>query len=398
MLIQKAFKYELIPEAAMRRAFSRFAGAKRFVWNKALDVQQKRYAAGEKHLRYFDLNNLLPAWKRENPWMREAHSQVLQQSLKDLDRAFKNFFEKRAERPTFKKKFKSGDSFRFPQGFRLEEANSRVYLPKIGWVRYRNSRPVAGTAKNITISRKADKWFMSIQTECEAAEPLHPSTSIVGIDLGVSRFATLSDGSSHIDPLNAFKKHETRLRRYQRMMSRKQKFSKNWKKAKALVQKQYRKIGDSRRDFLQKSSTEISKNHAIVVLEDLKVKNMSASASGTLAQPGTKVKQKSGLNRSILDQGWGDFRRMLEYKQVWRGGHVIAVSAMYTSQTCPSCLHVSKNNRKTQADFACVKCGYASNADFVGAVNILRAGHARLACEVNPDVKDQQQEPTKIAA
>src|ERR1700680_477459 len=119
MKIQKAFQYELRPDGATRRSFSRFAGAKRFVWNKALTLQQERYAHGEKHLRAFDLNDLLPAWKVEFPWMREAPSQVLQQALKDLDRAYKNFFEKLAERPEKKKKGKSRDSFRFPQGFKI---------------------------------------------------------------------------------------------------------------------------------------------------------------------------------------------------------------------------------------------------------------------------------------
>ena len=150
MLIQKAFQYELQPDGATCRAFSRFAGAKRFVWNKALDLQQKRHALGLKNLLIFDLNNLLPGWKKEKPWLKEVHSQVLQQGLKDLDTGYKNFFEKRAEYPIKKKKGKCRDSFRYPQGFRLEEANSRIYLPKIGWVRYRNSRDLRGVAKNVT--------------------------------------------------------------------------------------------------------------------------------------------------------------------------------------------------------------------------------------------------------
>lgn len=389
MLIQKAFQFELRPDGATRREFSRFAGAKRWVWNEAL--QQPKY------LGYAANCKLLLEWKRDNPWLCESPSQMLQQCLKDLDKAFKNFFAKRAEFPTRKKKFKSADSFRFPQGFRLAEANSRVFLPKIGWLRYRKSRPLVGKAKNITVSRRGEKWYMSVQTAMETAEPLHPSETIIGIDLGVVRFATFSDGS-HIEPLNAFKKHEVRLRFTQRMMSRKQKFSKNWKKAKAKVQKQYRKIGDARRDFLQKTSTQISENQAIIVLEDLKVKNMTASASGTLEAPGKKVKQKSGLNKSILEQGWADFRRMLEYKQAWRGGLVIAVPARNTSRRCLACDNIHKDNRKTQAEFLCVACGFAAHADYVGAVNILRAGHARLACEVNPEVKGQQQEPTERAA
>ena len=121
----------------------------------------------------------------------------------------------------------------------------------------------------------------------------------------------------------------------------------------------------------------------MVVIEDLKVINMSKSASGTIEAPGRSVKAKSGLNKSILDQGWGEFRRQLDYKQVWLGGGVLAVNPRNTSRTCPVCSHVSAENRKTQSKFECVECEYVVNADLNAAINILRAGHARLACQVN---------------
>lgn len=121
----------------------------------------------------------------------------------------------------------------------------------------------------------------------------------------------------------------------------------------------------------------------MVVIEDLKVTNMSKSASGTIEAPGRSVKAKSGLNKSILDQGWGGFRRQLEYKQAWLGGGVLAINPGNTSRTCPACDHVAAGNRKTQSRFECVECGYAENADLNAAINILRAGHARLACQVN---------------
>ena len=142
-----------------------------------------------------------------------------------------------------------------------------------------------------------------------------------------------------------------------------------------------------RNDFLHPTTTAISKNHAIVVIEDLKVRNMSKSAAGTKQNPGSNVKPKSGLNRSILDQAWSEFRRQLEYKQGWLGGLVLAIPRQRTSQTCPACGQVSPCNRKTQAVFLCVQCGYTANADDVAAQNILRAGHARIACEVNGAVK-----------
>jgi putative transposase len=319
----------------------------------------------------------------------------LQHALKNLDRAFTNFFEKRAEYPCFKKRG-YGDSFRFPQGFKLDQANSRIFLPKLGWVRYRNSREILGTVSNVTVSSRNGKWFLSIQTEREVEQPVAQGDA-VGIDLGVVRFATLSNGTV-IPPLSIFKRYAAELRKTQQAMSRKKKFSNNWKKAKAKVQRIHVRIANARRDYLHKTSTAISKNHAMVVVEDLKVKNMSRSAAGTVEQPGRNVRAKAGLNRSILDQGWAEFRRQLEYKMLWAGGLFLAVPAQNTSRTCPKCGHVAADNRRSQAVFACVECGYSENADLVGAINVLRAGHARLACQVNGEVSRQQQEPSERAA
>lgn len=374
-----------------------FAGACRFVPNKALAIQKDRYEKGEKKLGYADLCKLLTAWKEEPKleWLRETPSQTLQQSLKDLERAYANFFAKRADFPRFKKKGQ-GDSFRFPQGFKLDQANGRIFLPKLGWMRYRNSRDVLGTPKNMTVSQSCGKWFVSIQTEREVEQSIHPAASAVGIDVGIARFATLSDGGS-IAPKNSFKKHQQRLARYQRAMARKQKFSKNWIKAKAKVTKLHSTIANVRRDFLHKTSTDISKNHAMVCIEDLKVGNMSKSAAGTKDQPGKNVKAKSGLNRSILDQGWFEFRRQLEYKQAWRGGFVVAVPPQYTSQRCSCCGHVDAANRTTQERFACITCGFEANADVNAACNILAAGHAVIACgEPVQSGRSAKQEPTEV--
>ena len=376
----QAYKYELQPNGEQQRNMRRFVGSCRFVFNKALAMQKARYEQGEKKLGYAGLCKSLTEWKAqaETTWLTETPSQALQQTLKDLERAYTNFFAKRADFPRFKKKGQS-DSFRYPQGFKLDQGNSRIFLPKLGWLRYRNSRDMLGTPKNVTVSSNGGKWFVSIQTEREVAEPVHPSTSIIGVDVGIARFATLSDGS-FIEPLNTFRQHEQRLARYQRAMSRKTKFSNNWKKAKAKVQKLHTRIANVRRDFLHKCSTTISKNHAIVCIEDLQVRNMSKSAAGSSEASGRNVKAKSGLNKSILDQGWAEFRRQLEYKQVWQGGDVLAIPPRNTSRTCPCCGHVSKDNRKTQAKFECVECGYENNADLVGAINVLAAGHAVLAC------------------
>ena len=358
----------------------RFAGCCRFLWNKALALEKETYAADKKRLGYHALAGKLKDWKKEEEtaFLSEAHSQILQQTLKDLDRAYKNFFANRADFPRFKRKG-FHDAFRYPQGFKLDEGNSRIFLPKIGHVRYRNSRKIEGTPKQITVSLSAGRWFVSIQTEREVPEPVHTSQSAVGIDMGVARFATLSDGSC-IKPLHSFRKHEKKLAKLQRKLAKRVKFSANWQKLKAKIQRLHRTIANVRNDFLHKTTTIISKNHALVVIEDLKVRNMSRSASGTLEAPGKNVRAKAGLNKSILDQGWFEFRRQLTYKLKWLGGKLVAIPPQYTSQACSHCGCVDKANRPTQAKFKCTVCGFEANADHNAALNILAAGHAVSAC------------------
>lgn len=392
----QAYKFRIEPNGEQQRALRRFAGSCRFVFNKALALQKSIHEGGEQKLGYAGLCKELTTWRNsaETAWLADAPVHPLQQTLKDLERAYTNFFAKRAAFPRFKKKGQS-DSFRYPDGFKIDQVNSRVSLSKLGWIRYRNSRDILGTPKNITVSCVAGQWYVSIQTEREVEQPVHPATSIIGIDVGIARFATLSDGS-FIEPLNSFKKHEQRLALLQRRMSRKVKFSSNWKKAKAKVTKIHTRIANVRRDFLHKTTTTISKNHAIVCIEDLQVRNMSKSAAGSSDSPGRNVKAKSGLNKSILDQGWAEFRRQMEYKQVWLGGFVLAVPARNTSRTCPACGHVSAENRQTQAKFACVECGYENNADMVGAINVLERGHRLLACgELAQSGRSVKQEPAE---
>ncbi len=373
----QAYKYELMPNGEQQRDMRRFSGSCRFVYNKTLALQKENHEAGNKFIGYVAMAAKLPVWKREKgtEWLKDspsqAFSQALQHALKDLERAYKNFFEKRADFPRFKKKG-VGDSFRYPdpKQIKFDQTNNRLFLPKLGWLRYRNSRDALGELRNATVSQSGGKWFVAIQTQREVEHPIHLSTSIIGIDVGIARFATLSDGS-YIEPLNTFRKHQQRLARYQRSMSRKTKFSSNWKKAKARITKLHTRIGNVRRDFLHKTTSTLSKNHAMVCIEDLQLRNMSKSAAGSLDSPGRKVRQTSGLNKSILDQGWGEFRRQLEYKQAWMGGGVLAVPPHNTSRTCPACGHVSAENRQTQARFECVECGYENNADVVGAINVL---------------------------
>lgn len=359
----------------------RFAGACRFVYNKALSLQQQNHAAGGKFISYVAMAKQLTAWRNgaETPWLKDAPVHPLQHALKDLEKAFKNFFEKRTDFPCFKKKGRS-DSFRYPdpKQIKLDQANGRIFLPKLGWLRYRNSRTALGELRNVTVSLSGGKWFVSIQTRREV-EIGQPDGAMVGLDMGIVRFVTLSDGSHH-DPLNSFKKHQQRLAKYQRRMARKMKFSQNWKKAKAKITQIHIDIGNARRDYLHKTSAAISQNHAVVCLEDLQIRNMSRSSRGNAETPGQQVRQKSGLNRAILDQGWGEFRRQLDYKLAWRGAHLVVVPPHNTSRTCPVCGCVSGENRRTQARFVCVACGYENHADVVGSINVLERGQRLLAC------------------
>ena len=383
----QALKFELMPTAEQELNMRKFAGSCRFVFNKALAWQIEAYEKNKKTpMSYVNWANLLPTWKqdKEFKWLTQAPSQILQQSLKDLEKAYKNFFKKNADFPKFKNK-NAKPSFRYPQGFKVDEGNARIFMPKIGFVRYIKSRNIGLSetmlAKNITVSCKAGKWFVSIQTEEEIEQPIPISTSSIGIDMGCVRFATLSDGI-YVEPCD-FKKHEQRLKKYQRRMAREVKFSKNWKKEKDKIQKVSAKIANIRNDFIHKVTTEIAKNHALVIMEDLSVKKMTKSLSGTPATAGAKA-MKRNLNRTILSQGWYEFARQIEYKMAWAGGIFLKVPAYYTSLTCPKedCGHIDKKNRKTQALFKCVACGYENNADLVAAINIEARGHRVLSGEI----------------
>lgn len=210
----------------------RFAGACRFVFNRALALQNENHEAGNKYTSYTKMASWLIEWKShpDTQWLKDAPSQPLQQSLKDLERGYKNFFQKRAAFPRFKKRGQN-DAFRYPQGVKLDQTNNRISLPKLGWIRYRNSREVIGEVKNVTVSQSCGKWYVSIQTEFEVPEPVHKAASMVGLDAGVTKLATLSDGTVY-QPVNSFKASQRKLAMLQWQLSRKVKFSASWQKQK----------------------------------------------------------------------------------------------------------------------------------------------------------------------
>ncbi|MBL1353514.1 MAG: transposase [Zetaproteobacteria bacterium] len=398
MIIRKGFKYRLEPSAAQRADMVMFAGHNRAVWNKDLALTKDRLERKIPISWYHELNwNMTNFWKKsdEMNWLNDAPSQCLQQTLKQFDRAMRDCFDKNQPNkrmPRFKKKGVK-DSFLFPQGISFE--GNRIKLPKLGWVKFRKSRDLEEKLKSATVSRNGKHWFVSILCEIEVAEPVHTSNTAVGIDRGVAIMAACSDGREYIGA-KAFKKHEKKLARAGRLLARKVKFSNNWQKQKEKVQNIHSKIANIRKDALHKASTDISKNHAMIVMEKLGVSRMSKSAKGNSEKHGSNVKAKSGLNKSILDAGWAMFAAMLEYKQAWLRGMVEYVPAAYTSQRCSECGHTVKANRLSQSKFQCVQCNHAENADFNAAKNILAAGHAVLACGVGAVVTTMKQEPLAV--
>jgi len=382
--IRKAYKVRLKTNNNIENYLLRYCGSSRFVWNKCLAMNLDRLEKGHRILWYNEMAFWLTLWKRskEYGFLKECPSQVLQQKLKDLERAFKDCFDKSQpmkRAPVFKKRG-LGDGIRFPQGFQVD--NRRLFLPKIGWVGFFKSCIITGKIKNITLTNQGGQWYASIQVEQEIKIGKHASATEIGIDAGIKCFAAFSDGTL-VEGVNSFRKHEELLTREQRKLSRKKRGSENWKKQKRIISRLHHAIANVRSDYLHKLSTEISKNHAKVYVEGLQIRNMSSSARGSLDDPGRNVKAKSGLNKSILDQGWFEFRRQLDYKLCWRGGMLVEVNPRHTSQCCSCCGHTAKENRMSQGVFRCLACGHKEHADINAAKNVLTVGQTGMVCGSN---------------
>lgn len=426
MQITCGFRFELLPDKDQRSLMSRTAGCCRLVFNKALALQNELKDQQKKLLTYNELSRELTAWKKESEtaFLREVPSQPLQQTLMDLSRGLSDYFRKKADPakkgwPHFKSK-DIGDGFRLPQikPEHIDEGNARVKLPKLGWVRYRKSRDirfrdgngswVKGSVKQATVSKEVGKWFISFAVVFEIEQPAM-KTLDVGIDLGVVHAVTISDGLFFDLDTEAIKAQELKIAKLQRQLSlnassRKKlakkklaepfdKHQPSRKRRKLLhrLQKAHQKIRHIRQDFHKKTAHTLAQEYGCVYAEDLRVRNMTKSAKGTIENPGKNVKQKSGLNRSILRTGFYDFRRTLDWALQKEGGLLVTVAPQYTTQTCPHCGHCDSKNRPKQAVFDCVQCGYEENADVVGAINVKKKGRTgptahdkkRIACEVN---------------
>jgi putative transposase len=384
---QQGYVFRLTPNAAQDSLLRQFVGCSRLVWNAILSENEFRYAAGDPlPIGLKSFGSRLLVLKSLYPFLKDVYSQPLQSTLVDLAKAYKRAFgpELGAGMPKFKKK-RNPQGIRFPQNFRVE--NKRVHLPKIGWIGFRCSartmkRKIEGKITSVTVKLKAGLWYVSFATEREVPDPVHSMMGeVVALDLGIEHWAAFSDGT-FLDGANAFKKYEKRLAFLQRKLARYVPFSKNWRKIKDKIAKLHIKIANIRKDQTHKASSTISKNHAVVIKEDLRLVNMMASAKGTIENPGTNVAAKSGLNRRMQDQGWGELDRQIDYKENWLGGLLLRVDPRNTSRTCNECGHVSKDNRLTQESFVCVRCGHAANADTNAAKNILgRGGWPRIVCE-----------------
>ena len=391
----KAFRFQLRIRPVVESQLRRYAGMGRQVWNRALAEQRARHARGEKYAGHAQMCKWLTTWRNAptTAWLAEGPIHPQQQVLRRLDEAYRRFFAAakaglaggrgRMGPPEFKRYGdEPGIRFPDPKQFSMDAANGRIKLPKLGWVRLRMSQPVEGALHNVSITREGAKWLASIQVETRETAPALGLAPTLGIDLGLAAFAATSDGAL-VAPLKALAKQQVRLRRYQRSVARKKKGSANRKKAVARLGNLHRRIAHQRNDWLHKLTTDLANAHPVIALEDLRIKNMSASAAGTVDTPGKNVRAKAGLNRGILDAAWGEFARQLTYKVEWRGGQVILVNPAYTSRTCRCCGHEAAENRKTQSVFSCVACGHTENADVHAAKNILAAGHAVWAKETS---------------
>lgn len=385
MIVQRAYVYRLEPTPEQEAFLAQTAGACRVLYNIALE-QRMMWKREREPITLKSQSHELTKLRSEIEWMRAAPVHALQSALKDLDRAFQNFFAGRASFPRFKRKG-DGDGFHLKDkaylGFkRITRKLGAVRLPKIGWVKLRGYRALGGELRNVTISRRGGHWYAAVAWQAEVADPAPSQMPDVGIDRGVAIFAALSTGLNYIAP-PFFRRIEIRLANTQRKFARQRKGSANWRKTKARIVRLHMRAANARRDFLHQTSHAIAKNHDMVAIEKLQVKNMSRSAKGTEDAPGRNVAAKSGLNRSILDKGWGAFAIMLRYKLADRGGELVEVPPEYTSQTCAECGTISKESRKSQPEFCCVACGHAANADTNAAKNIIRLGHSRRASGSN---------------
>ncbi|WP_030907031.1 RNA-guided endonuclease InsQ/TnpB family protein [Streptosporangium amethystogenes] len=398
-------RYRLQPSLAQEQALAEHCGHARFVWNLAVE-QHAHWKPGRKSAPGFaeqcrqltEQCRQLTEARAEFEWFRGGSIIVQQQALKDFHQAMANFFGKTHRRPTWRKRGQ-GEGFRIvavkPGDVRRVSCNvSEVKIPKVGWVRFRWSRPVPEGVKSYRVTRdRAGRWHVAFAAIPEQV-PAPGTGEVVGVDRGVAVSAALSTG----ELLNAPTLRETerkRLLRLQRKLARAKRGSNRRSKVKAAIAKLKARETDRRKDWVEKTSTDLARRFDVIAVEDLKISSMTRSARGTIEAPGKKVRQKAGLNRGILAAGWGQLVTRLEHKAP---GRVQKINPRYTSQTCNACKHIARESRESQALFLCVACGHQAHADVNAAKNIrdTAAGHAVAARGGQPMGGPANREPQPV--
>lgn len=374
-----SYQAEIRPTPRQRQALLQHAGNARWAYNWGLRRHREAYERWVEEGKpqkwkgwpnaislHRDLNALKKVEVEDGgiPWMYEASKAAPQEALRDLDRAFKNFLAGRARYPRFKSRNRGIGGFRLTGIIKVD--NRGIQLPVIGRVRFqpgeRGYLPW-GRHAQVSVTEQAGRWFVSVVGP-EVAEATSNGKDAVGLDLGVAHLATLSDGTVIENP-KALASGQRKIKKLQQEVSRKKKGSANRGKARAKLARAHARVRNVRRDTLHKATTMLAKSHGRIVVEDLKVKNMTAGGGS----------RKRGLNRVVLDAAFGEFRRLLKYKGKLYGCEVVAVPPHYTSQRCSACGHVDKGNRTSQSEFRCLReaCGHEINADLNAAINILEA-------------------------
>src|SRR5215210_1319050 len=380
MKLRKAYRFRMRPTKAQEGGLYRLAGARRFVYNWALSRRKGYYAEHAKGISARELSSELTALKSkpETLWLKEADSQMLQQALRDVDRAFDAFFKRRSRFPRLRSKKAGHFTFRISQRLRVQDG--RVYVPKVGWVRIRQSRGVQGTTKSATFKRDATgHWYVSLTTEFEIPD-LEPPAPVnpVGVDLGLKDLFVLSDGERVRAPRFA-RTAERRLGRVQKDLCRKKLGSRRREKAKRRVARVHRKVSNQRSDFLHKLTTDLTREYDCICLEDLNTKGLA----------------KTKLSRSVLDAAFGEFVRQVEYKATWSFKHSVRVGRFFPStKLCSECGKVNVNVRLSERTWVC-ECGTQHDRDLNAARNILAEG-MRLLAAGQTETQNARGEPVSL--
>jgi putative transposase len=349
-----------MPNKQQTLLLNKWEGHSRWLWNYFLDLNQKEYASNKKFIWRYDLDSKIPELKKTNEWLREAPSQSLQQISLSMDTALKGLKSGKGF-PKFKKKNVSNGQILIknsPQ--QIFTSKTHIKLPKIGDVKWIQHRELPqGKIKQAQITRDLDKWFVSVLVEVADAEPiLIDQNKVVGIDLGISSFAILSDGTKISSP-TFLKKKLKYLKKYQRQLAKKKLGSANRKKAAVKVARIHREIRNQRADWLHKTSNDLTKNYDLICLEDLKIKSLM------------KGKKQRSLNRAISDQGWGMFVTQIKYKQARLGHHTTQIDQWApSSKTCSSCGYKMSKMALDIRNWTCPSCGADHDRDLNAALNI----------------------------